>query len=142
MQAVRHAENFVDSRFPSERLTNMKAILLIFALAFCGTLLRADDWKTTDGIIYKDVKVMRVQDDALTIIYADGGALVPLAKLPPEVQKKYGYDPVKAKAAADARVMADAANAKALQAEMQQADKQKRAQQIKDAQSQTNAAPR
>jgi len=120
----------------------MKAILLIFALAFCGTLLRADDWKTTDGIIYKDVKVMRVQDDALTIIYADGGALVPLAKLPPEVQKKYGYDPVKAKAAADARVKADAANAKALQAEFQQADKQKRAQQIKDAQSQTNAAPR
>jgi len=108
----------------------MKAFILIFALAFCSiTTGFAEDWTTTDGTSYKDVKVIRVEDDAITILYRDGGALVPIFKLPPALQKRFDYDPVKAKAAAEARAKADAENAK----EIELAKKMKLDQQIQDA---------
>jgi hypothetical protein len=47
--------------------------------------------------------------------------------LPPEIQKRFNYDPVKAKAAAEARVKDAAENAKALQAEMDLASQQRQA---------------
>ena len=112
----------------------MKAFILIFALAFCSiTTGFAEDWTTTDGTSYKDVKVIRVEDDAVTILTKDGGALVPIFKLPPALQKRFDYDPVKAKAAAEARAKADAENAKELQAEIELAKKMKLDQQIQDA---------
>jgi len=117
----------------------VKLFLTVFALALLPTALLAEDWKTTDGMVYKDVRVIRVEADAITIIYRDGGALVPLFKLPHDLQDRFDYDPVKAKAAAEARSKADAENAKALQAEIELADKIKRNEQIKDAASQTNA---
>ena len=94
----------------------MKAFLALI-IALMVLPLHAEDWKTTDGTVYQDVKVIKVEDDAVTILYEDGGARIPLAKLPPDLQKKFSYDPVKAKAAADARAKADAENAKNLQAE-------------------------
>ena len=121
------------------RLAFVKLFLTVFALALLPTALLAEDWKTTDGMVYKDVRVIRVEADAITIIYRDGGALVPLFKLPHDLQDRFDYDPVKAKAAAEARSKADAENAKALQAEIELADKIKRNEQIKDAASQTNA---
>jgi len=117
-------------------------LILSLAFAFVSTCARAEDWKTSDGIVYQDVKVLQVEDDAVTILYKDGGALVPLAKLPTALQKKFDYDPIKARLAAEARAKTDAQNAKALQAEIDQANKLKRAQQIKDAafQNSTNTA--
>jgi hypothetical protein len=115
-------------------------MILILSLALVSTCVFAEDWKTTDGTIYRDVKVVQVEDDAVTILYQDGGALVPLVKLPTNLQQKFDYDPVKAKMAADARSKADAQNAKALQAEIDKANKLKRAQQIKDAAFETNTA--
>jgi len=125
-------------------LTLVKAIFLIFALMLCSSAVFAEDWTTTDGIKYQNVRVIRVEDDAITIIYKDGGALIPLFKLPAALQQKFDYDPVKAKAAAEARAKADAENARALQAEIELADKMKRDQQIKDAaaRGQTNAPPK
>ena len=122
----------------------MKAIFLTFALALSSTSAFAEDWTTTDGTCYQNVRIIRVEDDAVTIIYKDGGALIFLYKLPSALQKKFDYDPVKAKAAAEARTKADTENAKALQAEIEQAEKLKRDQQIKDAQAkgQTNAPPK
>jgi hypothetical protein len=105
--------------------------LALFVVGF--TCARAEDWKTSDGIVYQDVKVLQVEDDAVTILYKDGGALVPLAKLPAPLQKKFDYDPEKAKLAAQARAKVDAQNAKALQTEIDQANKLKKQQQIKDA---------
>jgi hypothetical protein len=90
-----------------------------------GVSLWAEDWTTTDGKVYQEVKVVKTEPDAITILYRDGGALVPLAKLPPDLQKRFNYDPAQAKAAAEARAEADAKNAKALQAEKEAADKQK-----------------
>lgn len=99
----------------------------------------AEDWTTTDGMYYQNVRVIRVEDDAITIIYKDGGALVPLFKLPPDLQKKFDYDPVKAKIAAEARAKADAENARLLQLEIEQADKLKQQQLIRDAQARSGS---
>ena len=87
---------------------------------------------------------MRVEDDAITIIYKDGGALVPIFKLPPALQERYDYDPVKAKAAAEARAKSDTENAKLLQAEIEAADAAKKEQAVADAKARgyTNAPPK
>ncbi len=125
----------------SDRLKIVKAIFLTVVLALCSTSGFAEDWTTTDGTKYQNVQVIRVEDDAVTILYKDGGALIPLFKLPPSLQERFDYDPVKAKAAAEARAKADVENAKELQAEIELADKLKRDQQIRDAEArgQTNA---
>src|SRR5476649_600569 len=78
-------------------LPGVKSILLAAALAFVSTSLLAEDWTTTDGTKYQNVKVVRVEDDAVTILYKDGGALVFLNKLPPNLQDRFDYDPAKAK---------------------------------------------
>ena len=123
----------IGGAFP-DKLTLIKALFLAFALALYSTSAFAEDWTTTDGVKYQNVKVIRVEDDAVTILYKDGGALIFLFKLPPALQQRFDYDPVKAKAAMEVRVKADAQSAKELQAEMEQADTLKRQQQIKDAQ--------
>lgn len=109
-------------------------VLVLLALP-----LHAEDWKTTDGKVYQDVKVIKVEDDAVTVIFKDGGALIPLVKLTPDLQKKFSYDPVKAKAAADARAKAEAANQKQLDAEKDLAAKQKLQQAIADDKAQAKA---
>jgi hypothetical protein len=119
----------------SAMLGSVKSVLIATILIVCSSNLWAEDWTTSDGINYKDVKVVRVEDDAITILYKDGGALVPIFKLSPELQERFDYDPVKAKAAAEARAKADADNAKELQAEIELAEKIKKEQQIKDANS-------
>ena len=74
-----------------------------------------------------------MEDDAITILYKDGGALIPIMKLPPKLQQKFDYDPVKAKIAADARAKEDVENAKKLQAEIELATKMKQNEAVKDA---------
>ena len=96
--------------------------VVAFSWAMAAQVLRADDWKTTDGKTYQNVVVVKTEPDAVTITHKDGGALVPLSTLPPDLQKKFNYDPATAKAAAAARAQADAKNAAALQAEMNQAN--------------------
>jgi hypothetical protein len=121
----------------------VKAILVAIAMGLSITLAQGEDWTTTDGKKYEQVKVIRVEDDAVTILYKDGGVLIFLYKLPPALQQRFDYDPVKAKAAMDARAKADAENAKALQAEIELANKLKLQRQILDAngRTHTNAPP-
>ena len=113
----------------------MNLFRVLFAIVALGLaaapLLRAEDWTTTDGKIYKDVKVLQLEDDAVTILDSDGGALVPLATLTPDLQAKFKYDPDKAKVAAAARATADANNPSAMEAERVQAAKLKAAQDAK-----------
>ncbi len=115
-------------------LKRVKAIFILLILALSTFSAVAEDWTTTDGMYYQNVRVVRVEDDAITIIYKDGGALVPLFKLPPDLQKKFDYDPVKAKVAAESRAKADTENARLLQLEILQAEKIKQQQMVKDAQ--------
>ncbi len=88
------------------------------------------------GRVYRDVKVLRSEPDAVTILYRDGGALIPLANLPPDVQKRFHYDPVGAEAAAQARAQVETQNAAALRAEKEMALKKVSAQ----AQGQTSSS--
>jgi hypothetical protein len=89
--------------------------------------LRADDWKTTDGKVYKNVSVVKAEPDAVTILHQDGGARVPLAILSPDLQKRFHYDPVTAKTAAAAHAQAEADNARVLQTEIDQTGRQRQA---------------
>jgi hypothetical protein len=98
-------------------------ILAIFLLSAIS--LQAEDWKTIDGKIYLQIKVIKVEADAVTIFYRDGGARIPLIMLPEDLQKKFNYQPALAKAAADARDEADFENARALRAEQQQLEARK-----------------
>jgi hypothetical protein len=125
----------------SARIGIVKSILLGCMLAFSSAIAFAEDWTTTDGTNYQNVRVVRVEDDAVTILYKDGGALVFLNKLPPALQDRFDYDPVKAKIAAEARAKSDAENAVALQKEIEQAASMKRQQQIKDAAALSSAPP-
>ena len=122
----------------------VKMIFLAFALTLFSTSAFAEDWTTSDGTNYQNVRVIRVEDDAITILYKDGGALIPLFKLSHALQERFDYNPLKAKAAAEARAKADVENAKELQAEIELADKLKREQQVKDAQAkgQTTVPPK
>jgi len=95
--------------------------LAVFFAASSANLLHAEDWTTTDGKVYQNVSVVKAEPDVVTIMHHDGGAQVPLATLPPDLQKRFNYDPATAKAAAEARKQAEADNAKKLQAEINQA---------------------
>lgn len=97
--------------------------LLAAALFFLGQAsLLAEDWMTTYGKVYRNVTVLKVEADAVTILHQDGGALVPLKLLPPDLQKRFNYDPLKAQAAADARAESDAADQLALELEREKID--------------------
>lgn len=100
------------------------AILVIAVLlTISATSLRADDWKTTDGKVYQNVQIVGLNPDAVTILHQDGGASVPLANLPADIQKRFNYDPAKAEAAAEARAERNRA-AKVQQAEPDAQDTQ------------------
>jgi len=94
----------------------LAAILLI---AFAPSI-QAEDWKTIDGKVYQNVTVLHCDPDAVTILHKDGGALIPLEMLPDEIQKRFHYDPEKAKAAADERMQQEIDDARALRAEREQ----------------------
>ena len=65
---------------------------IILILAFTLAFTRADDITLRDGTVYKNAKVIGHDATTVTILYADGGATLPIAKLPDELQKKYGDD--------------------------------------------------
>jgi len=100
------------------KLTFPAFFLAVFVLG--GMSLRAEDWTTIDGKVYPQIKIIKVEPDAVTILYRDGGGLIPLKMLPDNLQKKFHYNAFIAKAAADARAQADFENARALRAEYDQ----------------------
>jgi hypothetical protein len=60
----------------------------------------AEDLTTLDNSTYHDVRVSRVEVDGIIALYSGGGGKIFFTNLPPDVQKKYGYDPAKAGALA------------------------------------------
>ncbi len=51
---------------------------------------------TVDGIIYSKVTWRTATSASVTIFHQTGVASIPLEKLPPELQRRFGYDPQKA----------------------------------------------
>ena len=75
------------------------------------TPLGSNDLATTDGQIYRQVQVRKIEPDGLTIRHEAGLAKLVFPLLPEDWQKKYEYDPQKAaayrRAAAAAREQAE-----------------------------------
>jgi hypothetical protein len=54
-----------------------------------------DSITTTGGQTYNDVTVKRSNPEGIDIVYDSEATHIPFAKLSPEIQAKYGYDPAK-----------------------------------------------
>ena len=68
-------------------------ISLAIIAALSASLALADDFKTVAGKEYKNATVSRVEPDGIVIKFHGGIAKIFFVELPPEIQKKYGYDP-------------------------------------------------
>jgi len=77
---------------------------------------------TINGTTYKDVRWGRLTPSTVTLYHSTGIATMPLAELPPDLQKQFGYDPEKA-AAWDASVQKTTAARQAAEAQADQARK-------------------
>jgi hypothetical protein len=77
---------------------------------------------TIDGTTYEDVRWGRLTPSTVTVFHKTGIATIPLAKLPTELQKHFGYDSEKANAwqAAEQKAAAARANAERHQALLRQ----------------------
>lgn len=91
----------------------MKALLLIATLLIAmGQFSGAADLVTPTAT-FKDVKVVKVEAEAVRIMHSEGAALVDFDDLPPEMQAAYGWTPEKsaarkAKRQAEAKRIEDA----------------------------------
>src|SRR5947199_7435129 len=72
-------------------------------LCFASVAL-ADDFKAIDGKEYKNVTVSRVEADGIVLTGKSGISKVYFVELPKEVQQRFGYDSVSAKAAEEKRI--------------------------------------
>jgi len=74
----------------------MYRAILILALGLNLTFVHAEDITLRDGTIYKEAKIVSHDATKVTILHAEGGTTVPIAKLPDDLQKKLGLDPATA----------------------------------------------
>lgn len=73
----------------------MKNILAFFFLSIAVRCF-AEDFTTTDGKKFEGVTVTRIEADGIVVTTDSGIAKLFFTNLPEDVQKKYGFDPVKA----------------------------------------------
>jgi len=71
-------------------------MVLLACLILGVANLRAEDITLDDGTIYKGATILQHDAATATILYDDGGAAVPIAKLPADIQKRLNYDPASA----------------------------------------------
>lgn len=77
----------------------LRFALLVSVMTFGCLSLRADETNTTltvDGVTYSNVTFRTATPYAVSIRHDHGITSVPLAKLSPELQQRFGYDPNKA----------------------------------------------
>ena len=77
---------------------SMCRYLFVVLLAIATGNVVADDFKTTDGKEYKNVKVKRVEPDGIVLISKSGISKIYFTELPKEVQQRFNYDAEKAAA--------------------------------------------
>lgn len=70
------------------------ALMLFASVSIAG----AEDFKMSDGTVYRQARVVEVRPDALILLHESGSAMADLAKLPKAIQNRYNYDPAKAAA--------------------------------------------
>lgn len=74
----------------------MKIALACLIFLSASVSVFAEDFTTTDGKKFEGVTVTRIEADGIMVMTDSGIAKIFFARLPEEVQKKYGYDPTKA----------------------------------------------
>lgn len=92
-----------------------RVAVLIFAVAVMAS--HADETNltlTVDGVIYSNVTFGTVTPLSVSIRHKTGAASVPLWKLPPDLQQRFRYDPVRAADYMAAQQRAEAARQEAL----------------------------
>lgn len=96
----------------------MTALFVLLFVSTCVT--RAEDW-TIQGKTFHNVQVGTVEADRVHITYDGGLGTVNLADMPPDLQKRFGYDPAKAAALSASRLrLAAASDAVVAQTEARQ----------------------
>lgn len=90
----------------------MKIVLLLLALM---VPVIAEDW-TVCGKSYHDVTVVDSNDSTVLFMYEGGLARLNLSDLPANLQKRFNYDPAKARVAAKAGAQANPLVAQPIQA--------------------------
>lgn len=78
------------------------SLLILFLFASSARLLYCEDWDV-NGRTFSNIQVLSVEPDRVHVSYTGGIGTINLSDLTPELKTRFGYDPVKAKAAADAR---------------------------------------
>jgi hypothetical protein len=101
-------------------MKHWQTALSIFAALFASVAL-AEDFKTIEGKEYKNVRVSRVEPDGIVITFSGGIVKLPFTELPPEAQKKYGYD-----SSAAAAYSAEEYQKQSVLAQQRKADEQRR----------------
>ena len=81
--------------------------LAILILALGLSVAEAENWTTTGGKTYHAVFIVKTMPSAVIISSVEGTALVHFTELPPDLQKRFGYDAA-AVAAAETKKKADA----------------------------------
>jgi len=79
----------------------MHSLPFLFISLLLLSVARAEDWTTTDGKTHQNVKIIKIEADAVTVLDSSGSERIPFTLLPPEVQKEFNYEPAKPMAAAD-----------------------------------------
>jgi hypothetical protein len=95
---------------------------------------------TVDGVTYSNVTFGTVTPSSVSFRHSTGATTVPLAKLPPDLRQRLGYDPQKAAAFIQERADVEAAAAKLAGERL--AEEQKRAAERQAAQQQNEKAIR
>lgn len=75
----------------------MKWIIAFIIACSCIEPACADNITLSNGKIYTNIKVSRVEADGITITHAAGITKLFFWELPSEIQQKYNYDPEKAR---------------------------------------------
>jgi len=73
---------------------------------------KGESLTTSDGRVYHDVVITSSTPAYISLQHDEGATRVMLDKLPAELQKKYGYDPVKAQEYLQAEAIAEAERAR------------------------------
>jgi len=106
----------------------MSAPTFVILIVCFTSIALADDFKTTNGKEYKNVKVSRVEPDGIVLITQWGISKVYFTELPKDVQERFHYDPEKA-AAAHAAQLAAVRQANELTQQGDQLNKQRKQEQ-------------
>ena len=101
----------------SHELSKLKFAAAMLAAVLAAGTLRADEPNlvlTVDGITYSNFTWGTVTPSSVSIIHKTGVARIPLELLPPDLKKRFGYDPEKARAYEESVRAAEAARQEAL----------------------------